>query len=82
MRPALRELWAFRETVLAFAERDVRVKYKQAVLGNQIDKLIWDEVHSLTFYQVPDIVASKQKLANFGSFGFASVIYEDIGYKK
>jgi peptide/nickel transport system substrate-binding protein len=39
-------------------------------------------VHSLTFYQVPDIIASKAKLANFGSFGFASVIYEDIGYKK
>jgi ABC-type polysaccharide/polyol phosphate export permease len=30
---ALGELWAFRGTVLAFAERDVRVKYKQAVLG-------------------------------------------------
>ncbi len=30
---ALRELWAFRGTVLAFAERDARVKYKQAVLG-------------------------------------------------
>ena len=39
-------------------------------------------MHSLTFYQVPDIVASKEKLANFGSFGFASVVYEDIGYKK
>ena len=49
---------------------------------DQIDTLIWGEVHSLTFYQVPDIVASKDKLANFGSFGFASVIYEDIGYKK
>jgi len=55
---------------------------KQAVIGNQIDKMIWDEVHSITFYQVPDIVASKEKLANFGSFGFASVIYEDIGYLK
>ena len=55
---------------------------KQIVIGNKIDKLIWDEVHSLTFYQVPDIVASKEKLANFGSFGFASVVYEDIGYKK
>jgi len=30
---ALRELWAFRHTVLAFAERDVRLKYKQTVLG-------------------------------------------------
>jgi peptide/nickel transport system substrate-binding protein len=39
-------------------------------------------VHSLTFYQVPDIVASKEKLANFGAFGFASTNYEDIGYKK
>jgi peptide/nickel transport system substrate-binding protein len=55
---------------------------KQIALGNQIDQKIWAEVHSLTFYQVPDIVASKEKLANFGSFGFASVVYEDIGYKK
>ena len=55
---------------------------KQVMIGNEIDKLIWDEVHSLTFYQVPDIVASKEKLANFGAFGFASTIYEDIGYKK
>jgi len=55
---------------------------KQIEIGNQIDKLIWDEVHSLTFYQVPDIVAVKEKLANFGAFGFASTIWEDIGYKK
>ena len=55
---------------------------RQIEIGNQIDKLIWEEVHSLTFYQVPDIVASKEKLANFGAFGFASTIWEDIGYKK
>jgi ABC-type polysaccharide/polyol phosphate export permease len=30
---ALRELWLFRRTVVAFGERDTRVKYKQAVLG-------------------------------------------------
>jgi ABC-type polysaccharide/polyol phosphate export permease len=30
---SLRELWAFRHTVLVFAERDVRLKYKQALLG-------------------------------------------------
>lgn len=29
---ALRELWAFRHTVLAFAERDVRLKYRQTTL--------------------------------------------------
>jgi ABC-type polysaccharide/polyol phosphate export permease len=30
---SLRELWAFRELVLTLAERDLRVRYKQAVLG-------------------------------------------------
>ena len=29
----LRELWAFREVIWAFAERDTRLKYKQAALG-------------------------------------------------
>jgi ABC-type polysaccharide/polyol phosphate export permease len=31
--PALRELWSFRELILTLAERDLRVRYKQAVLG-------------------------------------------------
>jgi len=53
-----------------------------AKLGNRIDKMIWDEVHSLTLYQRPEIVAAKQNLANFGAFGFASAIYEDIGFTK
>jgi ABC-2 type transport system permease protein/lipopolysaccharide transport system permease protein len=30
---SLRELWAFRELVLTLAERDLRVRYKQAALG-------------------------------------------------
>jgi ABC-type polysaccharide/polyol phosphate export permease len=30
---ALRELWAFRELTLTLAERDLRVRYKQAALG-------------------------------------------------
>jgi ABC-type polysaccharide/polyol phosphate export permease len=31
--PAMRELWGFRELVLTLAERDLRVRYKQAALG-------------------------------------------------
>jgi peptide/nickel transport system substrate-binding protein len=53
-----------------------------AKVANRIDKMIWDEVHSLTLYQRPEIVATKEKLANFGAFGFASAIYEDIGFTK
>jgi lipopolysaccharide transport system permease protein len=44
VQQALRELWAFRGTVLAFAERDLRVKYKQAVLG-----VAWALVQPLAF---------------------------------
>jgi len=41
---ALRELWSFRGTILAFAERDIRVKYKQAVLG-----VAWALIQPLAF---------------------------------
>lgn len=48
--------------------------------ANEIDKLIWAEVHSLTSYQRPDIWAVKKNLANMGAYGFASITYEDIGW--
>jgi peptide/nickel transport system substrate-binding protein len=52
-------------------------------IGNQIDSMIWDEVHSITLYQRPEIVATKTNLANFGAFGFATPPrYEDIGFTK
>jgi ABC-2 type transport system permease protein/lipopolysaccharide transport system permease protein len=31
--PSIKELWSFRELVVTLAERDLRVRYKQAVLG-------------------------------------------------
>jgi peptide/nickel transport system substrate-binding protein len=52
-------------------------------IGNLIDADIWNEVHSLTLYQRPEIIASKANLANFGAFGFATPPrYEDIGFTK
>ena len=51
-------------------------------LANQIDAALWGEVHSLPVYARPDIAATRSQLANFGAFGFASVVYEDIGFKK
>lgn len=47
MVPALGELWLFRGTVLAFAERDVRVKYKQAFLG-----VAWAVIQPLAFMAI------------------------------
>src|SRR5688572_8569187 len=48
--------------------------------ANQIDSLIWAEVHSLPMYQRPDIWAAKKGIANMGAYGFASITYEDIGW--
>lgn len=53
---------------------------KAIELANQIDALIWAEVHSLTMYQRPDIWAVKKNIANMGAYGFASITYEDIGW--
>jgi peptide/nickel transport system substrate-binding protein len=53
---------------------------KAVRLANEIDARIWQEVHSLTLYQRPDIVATNTNLANFGAFGIASKAYEDIGF--
>lgn len=55
---------------------------KARTIANHIDQLIWTEVHSLTTYQRPEIVAVKSTIGNFGAFGFGSTIYEDIGIKK
>lgn len=49
-------------------------------LANEADALIWQEVHSLTMYQRPELIATKRTLANFGAFGFADWVYEDIGW--
>jgi peptide/nickel transport system substrate-binding protein len=51
-------------------------------LGNRIDTLIWQEVHSITLYQRPEIIPTTSRLGNFGAFGFASPYYEDIGFRK
>jgi peptide/nickel transport system substrate-binding protein len=50
--------------------------------ANEADKLIWQEVHSLTEYQRPDLWAVTKGVANFGAFGFASLTYEDIGWQQ
>ena len=44
---SLRELWAYRSTVMAFAERNIRVQYKQAALG-----VAWAVLQPLTFVVV------------------------------
>ncbi len=51
-------------------------------LLNQADRLVWDEVHSLILYQRPQITAVKANVANMGSFGFKTTVYQDIGFAR
>jgi len=56
---------------------------KAIELANQLDALIWQEVHSLTIYQRPELIGCKRNLANFGAFGFSKPWrYQDIGWAK
>ncbi|MGV9307849.1 ABC transporter family substrate-binding protein [Nonomuraea sp. NPDC003727] len=53
---------------------------KYIELGNQADKLIWDEVHTIPLYQRPAIYATKKTLANYGAFGFATKDWSTVGF--
>jgi peptide/nickel transport system substrate-binding protein len=55
---------------------------KATAIANQVDAAIWQEVHSLTIYQRPDVWFVKKGLANMGAYGFADIIYQDIGWAK
>jgi peptide/nickel transport system substrate-binding protein len=55
---------------------------KRADLGNQIDRLIWEEGHSIPLYARPGAVAVRSTLANFGAPGFADIDYINAGYAK
>ncbi len=51
-------------------------------LANQAAEKIWTAVHTLPLYQRPAFVAVKSSLANYGSFGFGSAKWENVGYVK
>jgi peptide/nickel transport system substrate-binding protein len=56
---------------------------EQITIGNRIDTLLWQEVHSLTLYQRPEVYVCKKDLANMGAIGLAfEPVFEDIGWVK
>ena len=55
---------------------------RRVELGQQIDQALWNLMPQVPLYQITGAYAVRSTLANFGSPGFADVIYEDIGYTK
>ena len=64
---SLRELWAFKGTVLAFAERDCRLKYKQAVLG-----AAWAVIQPLSFMAIFTVMLGKLAKVPGGGVPYAA----------
>jgi lipopolysaccharide transport system permease protein len=67
LRRALAELWRFRAVVLAFAERDVRVKYKQAVLG-----IAWAVLQPLAYMAVFTVALGRLAQVEGGGVPYAA----------
>jgi peptide/nickel transport system substrate-binding protein len=53
---------------------------KRADLGNNIDRLIWQEAHHLPLYATPGTYAVRSTLANFGASGFADTDLTSAGF--
>ena len=51
-------------------------------LANELDKMIWDEGHSLPLFQSPGNVAVRSTLANYGPAGIGDLNYTAIGFTK
>ncbi|GHK00796.1 lipoprotein [Streptomyces sp. Y2F8-2] len=51
-------------------------------LVRKADARIWATAASIPLYQRPQLTAARTNLANAGSFGFETPVYEDMGYLK
>ena len=51
-------------------------------LANTASKAMWDNAAWLPLYQKPQVTAVTSSLVNIGAYGFADIVYQDIGYKK
>jgi glutathione transport system substrate-binding protein len=54
---------------------------KRVDLTYQADQMIWEEGHSVTLYQRPDLVACKKTPVNFGALGYADIDYSITGFR-
>jgi homopolymeric O-antigen transport system permease protein len=64
---ALRELWTYRAIIVAFAERNIRVKYKQAALG-----IAWAVIQPLMFMIIFTLTIGRLAGVSGGSVDYAA----------
>lgn len=55
---------------------------RQADIANQIDRQLWTKGYSVPLFQLPELTATKTRLANYGSMGLATVDWTQVGFIK
>ena len=55
---------------------------KRCEIANQADKEVYKLVHSITLFQRNNVVGVPKNVANFGAFGFTSIDWTKVGFKK
>lgn len=55
---------------------------KRCALANEADKEVFQMVHSITLFQRNNVVGVPKNVANFGAFGFTSIDWTKVGFKK
>jgi len=55
---------------------------KRIALANEVDRILWESVHTLPLYQRPELIATRRDLANYGAFGLSSIRWENVGFTK
>jgi peptide/nickel transport system substrate-binding protein len=55
---------------------------KRAELGNRVDRLIWQQAHSVILFTASGADAVRANVANFGAHGFADPDYVNAGFLK
>lgn len=55
---------------------------KRCELANAADKEVYKLVHSITLFQRNNVVGVPKNVANFGAFGFTSIDWTKVGFKK
>ncbi|MFJ8664945.1 ABC transporter substrate-binding protein [Streptomyces sp. NPDC093600] len=66
----------FDQAVATLNEKEARELIRQA------DARIWAAAGSIPLYQRPQLVAARKNVVNAGAWGFATPLYQDIGFKK
>ena len=52
------------------------------VLATDIDRVLFEEVHSLPLGLSPGVVAVRDTVANYGAFGMSDIDYTAIGFTR